>query len=377
MIMDKMFYLDNAATTPLTDNVKNRIIEVLDDFGNPSSVSELGRKTKNIIEDTRSTVRKFINAPANSNIIFTSSGSSANSLAIKGLVGNFDDNNYVILYSPTAHKSMLKCCKDCNYSHVLKVDKYGHIDLDYLEEKLISYRYIDIILCIEAANSEIGTIQKLDKIVNLAHKYHCIVVVDFTGYIPYRKVDVLNMDIDIATFSGHKLHALKGVGVLYKLEDINLHPLVYGSQEGGLFAGTENVVGITSLGEALSTYVYDYKSTHQRDYLWNLIKEGIKDCYLVGADKIGERLPCNLFICFKGIDGSNLASLLELEGIYVSTGSACNNYVPDPSSTLVAIGMDENDYHSCIRISFEGTETDEDLNYIYKKIYDCVNFLKG
>ena len=169
-----LVYLDNAATTPLTDNVKNKIIEVLDDFGNPSSVSELGRKTKNIIEDTRNIVRKFINAPANSDIVFTSSGSSANCLAIKGLVGNFDDNNYVILYSPTTHKSMLKCCKDCEYSHVLKVDDKGRIDLEYLEKELIGYRYIDIILCIEAANSEIGTIQPLDKITKLAHKYHCI-----------------------------------------------------------------------------------------------------------------------------------------------------------------------------------------------------------
>ena len=369
-----MYYLDNAATTPLTDKVKKKIIDTLDDFGNPSSAYDLGKKTKNVIEDVRASVRKFINAPANSEIIFTSSGSATNCLAIRGL------DEYcgtIVLYSPTAHKSMVKCCKMCPYHHSLLVDNEGFIDLEYLEHKLKKYYPDQIIVCFEAANSELGTIQKIREITKLVHYYDGLVVVDFTGYIPYFRVNVLDLGVDVATFSGHKLHALKGVGVLYKLNDIGMMPIIYGSQEGGYFAGTENVVGIASLGEAINNYKYDFVMRYQRDTLWSMIKNGIKDCYLIGTDNEYQRLPFNLFICFKGIKGSDLAALLETKGIYVSTGSACNNGSSEPSSALVAIGMDVEDYDSCIRITFSGQENYLDLEEIYRQINECVEFLRG
>jgi len=370
-----MYYLDNAATTPLTDAVKKKIIEVLDDYGNPSSSYDLGKKTKNIIEDAREEVRGFIHAPANSNIIFTSSGSAANCLAIKGLLGYCDED--VVLYSPTAHKSIIKCCKEYKYAHELKVDSEGFIDFDYLEEKLKSYWPEMVLVFFEAANSELGTINKIRELVKLIHSYGALAIVDFTGYIPYFKVNVCDLDVDVATFSGHKLHALKGVGVLYKLEDLGMAPVVYGSQEDGLFAGTENVIGIASLGEAVKNYDYSFVMRYQRDKLWEMISNGIKDCYLIGTKKEYDRLPFNLFICFNGVNGSNLASLLETKGIYVSTGSACNNGSAEPSDALVAIGMNENDYHSCIRITFSGDETFIDLQKIYEAIKESVDFLRG
>lgn len=370
-----MYYLDNAATTPLTDEVKKKVIEVLDDFGNPSSSYNLGKKTKNIIEDARESVRKFIHAPANSDIIFTSSGSAANCLAVKGLVGYWDED--VLLYSPTLHKSMLKCCKEYKYAHELKVDKEGFIDIKYLEEKLDNYWPETTLVFFEAANSELGTINKIRELVKTIHSHGGLAIVDFTGYIPYYQVNVMDLDVDVATFSGHKLHALKGVGVLYKVDDLYMSPMVYGSQEGGLFAGTENVVGIASLGEAVKNYKYDFVMRYQRDKLWELIQQSIPDCYLIGTQKEYDRLPFNLFICFKGINGDDLAAMLETKGIYVSTGSACNNGSAEPSAALIAIGMDENDYHSCIRITFTGNETLIDLLEIHKRIKECVEFLRG
>ena len=370
-----MYYLDNAATTPLTENVKKKVISVLDDFGNPSSSYDLGKKTRNIIEDARESVSKFIHAPANSEIIFTSSGSAANNLAISGLINHIND--YVLLYSPTAHKSMVKCCKNYPYHHELKVDKCGFIDVDDLRNKLEKYYPDQIIVCFEAASSELGTIQKIREIIKIVHYYHGLVVVDFTGYIPYFQVNVLDLDVDIATFSGHKLHALKGIGVLYKLEDISISPIIYGSQENGLFAGTENVIGIASLGEAVKNYSYDFVMNYQRDCLWEMIKLGIKDCYLVGTSNEYKRLPFNLYVCFKGINGADLVALLETKKIYVSTGSACNNGDTVPSSALVAIGMESEDLNSCIRITFSGKETYFDIENIYGDIKKCVEFLRG
>ena len=369
-----MYYLDNAATTPLTNEVKERIISILDDFGNPSSTYDLGKKTRNIIEDARDNVRKFINAPANSEIIFTSSGSAANCLAIDGIM---DNGEQILLYSPTAHKSMLKCCEKHKYSHPLKVNEQGFIDTIDLTDRLERYWPETAVVCVEAANSEIGTINSIREITKTVHFYDGILIVDFTGYIPYYKVNVLDLDVDVATFSGHKLHALKGVGVLYKLEDIHIESMVNGSQENGYFAGTENIIGIASLGEAIKNYKYNFVMRYQRDKLWEMIQDGISDCYLVGTKREYDRLPFNLFICFKGINGSSLASLLETKGIYVSTGSACNNGSAEPSPTLVAIGMNSDDYHSCIRITFSGEETFLDLEEIYEEIKKSVEFLRG
>lgn len=369
-----MYYLDNAATTPLSQEVKDYIISILDDFGNPSSYYELGLTTKRIINEARESVKKFVNCPANAEIIFTSSGSAANTLAINGLTEYCND--YILFYSPTAHKSMVKCCEHCKYSHELKVDKNGMIDLEDLKKNLEMVYPIQTIVCFEAANSELGTIQPIYDLVKLVHYYHGIVVADLTGYIPYYKVNILDLDVDLATFSGHKLHALKGVGVLYKLEDIGIEPLVYGSQENGYFAGTENVIGIASLGKAVETYNYNFVSTYQRHILYNLFKDGISDCYLVGAE-FNNRLPLNLYMCFKGIVGNELVALLEKDGIYVSTGSACNNGSPNPSNALTAIGMDENDVNSCIRFTFSGNEDIYDLENIFMSVRNAVNLLRS
>lgn len=365
-------YLDNAATTPLSQEVKDYIISILDDFGNPSSIYELGSKTKSIINKTRQSVLKFIGCDGG-DVIFTSSGSASNTLAIKGLTDKL--KRYMLYYSPTSHKSMILSAQSCKYNHALKVDKNGLINLSWLNEELADlHNYITPIVCLEVANSEVGFIQNIKEISKLVHQYNGIVIADVTGYIPSFKVDNSDWNVDIITFSGHKLHALKGVGVLWKKNNIELSPLIYGSQEDGLFGGTENFIGIASLYKAMEIYDYSSITSDNRDYVYMKLINDISGCYLVGT--LDNRLPHNLYMCFKGINGSSMVTLLDLNGYQVSTGSACNNGNPNPSNTLLVLGIDEKDIHSCVRITFNGNETKNELDNLCTSIKSCVEMLR-
>ena len=356
------------------------LISILDEWGNPSSLHSQGQKPKQIILGARQSVAKFINANEEE-IYFVPSGSAGNTLAVKGLVSdNPEENKYEVFYSPTAHKSMLKVCESCRYHTPLKVNPDGEIDIIYLEDVLTRYNGWKPLVCIEAANSEIGTINDVITIGEIVHKYNGILVVDATGYIPSYQVNMKlwRNYVDILIFSGHKLHALKGIGVLWKKKDIELKPLVYGSQEQGLLGGTEATLNIASLSKAVQEYNYSSISSANRDYVYDYIIKNIKDSYLIGTSiESGNRLPHNLFMCFKFIEGESLMILLDMNGIQVSTGSACNaNSIP-PSTTLTAIGMDEQDIHSCIRLTFSGEETKQELDYVCETLKHCVESLRN
>ena len=188
-------------------------------------------------------------------------------------------------------------------------------------------------------------------------------------------MNVKKIDVDILGFSGHKVHALKGVGVLYKKESVELEPLVYGSQEQGLFAGTENVLGIASIGKAIELYDYPSTSSNNRDYVYDYIINNIPDSYLIGVP-FEHRLPHNLYMCFKGVQGESLMILLDMNGIEISTGSACTSGDLQPSSTLTAIDVDKEDINSCIRMTFSN-ETKEELDYVCSKLKECVERLRN
>lgn len=363
-------YLDSAATTQLTPQVKQYIIELLDQYANPSSLYQSGVDSRQIIEQARNNVAKFINGKSE-NIIFTSGGSASNTLAIRGYV---QKHNYTVLYSPIVHKSIIKCVESIKNAYPLKVNKYGQIDFDDLKEWLDS-KSEKFFVVLGYANSEIGTIQDVKKIINLVHSYNGVVYLDCTGSISQIPMDVKKLDVDMIGFSGHKIHALKGIGVLYKKENIELEPLIYGSQEGGYFAGTENVLGIASLGKAAENYDYSSISSKNRDYVYDYIINNISDSYLVGSP-FEHRLPHNLYMCFKGVQGESLMILLDMNGIEVSTGSACTSNDLQPSSTLTAIGMDKEDINSCIRMTFSN-ETKEELDYVCSKLKECVERLRN
>ena len=199
----------------------------------------------------------------------------------------------------------------------------------------------------------------------------------FRSSIPTIPIDVKKLDVDMIGFSAHKLGGLKGCGVLYKKKDIVLEPLVYGSQEKGIFGGTENVLGIASLGKAVEEYNYSSISSADRDCVWNYIKNNIPEVYLVGSSFGEHRLPKNLNICFPKCEAESLMILLDTNGICVSVGSACSSGELVPSPTLVAIGMDESDIHSCIRLTFSGKETKEELDCVCKTLKQCVESLRS
>ncbi len=363
-------YLDNAATAPLSDSMKQYLTSVLDLYGNPSSLHSAGEKPKQIISNARRSVAKFINADPK-DIYFTSGGSASNTLAIRGY---YLRNDCTILCSPTAHKSILKCVKSYHNSQSLKVNKEGIIDIHDLEEWLDACINQPFVI-IDHANSEIGTIQDIVEIIKVVHLYNGIVYLDCTGSIPQIPVDVKAINADMIGFSGHKLGALKGCGGLYKRHNIELEPLVYGNQESGLVGGTENVLGIASLGKAVENYNYSSITSENRDYVWNYIENNVPEAYLVGAPLGEHRLPKNLNICFPKCEAESLMILLDMEGICVSVGSACSSGELTPSSTLVAIGINEQDIHSCIRLSF-GKETKEELDYVCEKLKQCIENLR-
>ena len=363
-------YLDNAATTPLTPQVEDYIVSLLDIYQNPSSMYQSGVEAKKIITTARSNVAKFINADSK-DIIFTSGGSANNTLFIKGYTQR---NECRVLYSPTSHKSVLKCVESLKYKCPLKVDYTGKIDIQDLKECL-SMDTTKKLVVIEYANSEIGTIQDVKQIIEICHFYNAVVYVDCTGSISQIPVDVKMLNADGLGFSAHKLGALKGTGVLYKKPSIELEPLIYGSQEQGLFGGTENVIGIAALGKAIENYDYSSITSKNRDYIYDYIKNNIPDSYLIGAD-LKHRLPHNLYICFKGVEGESLMTLLDMNGYQVSTGSACTSGDLTPSSTLLAIKMNKEDINSCIRITLSGEEEIAELNKFCEVLKRCVETLR-
>lgn len=361
-------YLDNAATTKLSENTKEYLISLLDMYGNPSSLHSAGEKAKQIVTNARLSVAKFINTDA-SNLYFTSGGSASNTLAIDGYCSK---NDCTILYSPIVHKSILQCVQ--NYKcYPIMVDKNGVIDIYDLERLCLFNR--NSLVVIDYANSEIGTIQNVKEIIDIVHFYGCTVYLDCTGSIPTIPLDVNKLDVDMCGFSAHKLGGLKGCGVLYKKKGIELKPLIYGNQEQGLIGGTENVLGVASLGKAIENYDYSSITSKNRDYIYEYIVQNISDIYLVGS--LENRLSHNLYMCFMGIEGESLMILLDMNGIQVSTGSACNSGNITPSNTLTAIGMRKEDIHSCIRMTFSGHETLKELNYVCVKLRDCVNQLRN
>ncbi len=378
--MKHSIYLDHAATTEISNSVKQYLISVLDDYGNPSSLYSLAEKPRQILSDAKRTVAAFLHADAE-DFYFTPSGSASNTLAVKGLTSEHPvENQYEVFYSPTAHKSMLNACTSCICHTPLNVNCAGEIDLLYLDELLTKHNDLKPLVCIEAANSELGTINDVVRIGSIVHKHNGILVVDATGYIPYFRVDMRLWQnaADIITFSGHKLHALKGIGVLWKQKHIRLKPLIYGSQQHGIVAGTENVLGIASLGKAVEGYDYACISSRNRDYVYDFILHNIPDSYLIGASiASAKRLPHNLYMCFQGIEGESLMILLDMNGIQVSTGSACDSKTLSASAALSAIGVPEADIHSCIRMTFGGRETKEELDYVCGQLKACVESLRN
>lgn len=370
-------YLDNAATTPLSTEMKEHLISLFDLFGNPSSSHSKGLEVKKMIQDVRRKLSEWTNSSSENNIFFTSSGSASNTLAIHGFALA---NQCEIFYSPISHKSILKSVEylkeECNMIVTpIDVDSLGNIIISHLEKQLMESKNKPFVI-FDYANSEIGTIQNVKEIIRIVRKYNGVSFVDCTGSISTIPIDVQELCVDMLAFSAHKIGGLKGVGVLYKKEDINIRPLIFGSQEGGLFAGTENVLGILSISKAIDLLKYK-KSSYCRDFVWLNLQQ-IKGVKIVGAPIGANRLPNNLYVCIKNVKGADLVELLDdVYDIQISTGSACNSGNLVPSATLLSIGFDKRYINDCVRISFSGNETKEELTDFCKKFIICVKILRN
>lgn len=363
-------YLDNAATTPLLPEVKEEIIKWLDYFGNPSSVHDEGIKVKTKIEEVRTKVAAFIGGNSD-NIIFTSSGSAANNLVIHGL-----NDNYIYFYTPTCHKSMRLSCENKPFHLAVQMTNEGMIDEKWLIKQIHKVKKQKIVFCYEMTNSEIGVCQKTSCINQIIKNANGIIVADATAYIPHYSLFANRDLVDFYTFSAHKIGALKGVGVVYYNSMENLKPLIFGSQERGYFGGTENVIGLISLGKAVEYWnKYTSQCKIKAHYLADEILTTIPDSYEITSD-FENKVSNIMMFCFRGVKGDELLELLNEDGFYVSTGSACNSGSLELSPTLLSIRMPESDIPCCIRISLNGNEEIEDIKSFIKSLKKNVEKLR-
>lgn len=373
----KKIYFDYAATTPVDKNVAKKIIPFLEDsFGNPSSLHFFGEEALLALDKARETVADFLGCKEKE-VFFTSSATESNNIAILGVAGKGDH----IITTVFEHKAVLEPSKKSGAEVTyLPVYKEGVIKIEDVKK---SIKENTKIISIGYANSEIGTIQPIEEIGELIKEenknrknkiiFHTDAV-QATNYLPM-KVDKLG--VDILTISGHKIYGPKGASAIYIKEGVEISPLCYGaSQEGGIKPGTENIFAIAGLGFALEEIKKnDNKKLKQlRDKIIENILEKIPNTTLNGDRE--NRLPNNINISFDGVEGESLMFSLDMEGIAVSTGSACASKSLTPSYVLMAIGASHERAHSSIRITIGRYTTEEEVDYFLEKIIPIIKKLR-
>ena len=343
-------YLDNAATTPMCEAAKEVIREHLDDFGNPSSSHELGRQARILIEDARQRIAKCIGANPEE-IYFTSGGSEANTLALH--------NRWNSASSKFEHHSVIS-----NWPKI-SITKDGFIKAHKLNNMLSESwdTPFDIMSCM-FVNNEIGTIQPVKELAAIAHRYGILFHTDAVQAMPHIHIDVKELGCDMLSASGHKFGAPKGVGFLYANARSRIKPMIKGGkQENGVRPGTENVLGIIAMAAALEDTVVhlDERNKHigfLRDKMLSKLLQ-IPGAFINGS--LENRVHGNINIRFSGVSGARLVALCSLYGIYISSGSACNEGFSEPSHVLKAIGLSDEEALSSIRITIGHENTIDEI----------------
>lgn len=358
--------LDKAATTRPNSKVLESIMPYFTDkYYNPSSNYKLAKECKKAIEDSRDIVAKYIGAEFKE-IIFTASSSESNNAAIQGYVRKHDCN---IICSNIEHIDILECVdylsnEVCYYG----VDNKGNFNLEELEYYCSSIP--NSLVIAQFVNNEIGVIEDIKKVCEIAHKYNCVVFCDATQAITKFDINVKDLGVDILSFGGHKIHALK-CGVLYIKEGIELVPFVFGHQNK-LVSGTENTPAIVSVGEVLKLKCNNEYIGNLRDYFEEEILK-INGTYINGD--LENRICSMSNVCFSGYDSETIQMMLDMEDIYCSRGSACNASSIETSHVLKAIGMESPDIYSCIRFSFDEENTKEEVDYTVEQIKNILEFM--
>ena len=376
--MEKMIYFDNNATTKCIQEVLKEMEPYMkEQFGNPSSIYSFGANVKDKINHARQMVAKLLNAKTNE-IVFTSGASESNTSAIMSAVKNNPEKKHIIT-TKVEHASIMENMKylekqgyDITY---LSVDKQGRISLEELKQ---SIREDTFLISIMMANNEIGNIYPIQEIGNLAKENKILFHTDATQAVGKIKIDVQELQVNTLAFSGHKIHAPKGIGVLYIKKDTPFVPLIFGHQEKNRRGGTENVPYIIGLGKAVELILEDNYKTNEkikqlRDYMEAEVKNNIEDVLIYGD--LDNRLCNTSNIAFKGVKAEELLLMLESFNIYVSTGSACNSEVAEPSYVLTACNADLNNY-SPIRISLGKDNTKEEIDILIKNLKNVIKNLR-
>jgi len=375
----KNIYLDNNATTPLHPEVLEAMLPGLrENYGNPSSIHSFGRSARVQLDEAREKVAYLINAQS-SEIIFTSGGTEANNLALLGVA--FKDKGKKIITSKIEHPSVLNPCRQLEEQgvevHYLDVDGLGRIDMGALESQITESTGL---ISLQHANSETGVLQDIKRASEIARNKGVLFHTDAVQSVAKMPFDLKDYPVDLLSISAHKFYGPKGVGALYlrKGTPALFSPVCGGNQEKKRRGGTENVAGIMGFGKAceLATENMDEASklADLRDYFQNRVCELIPRTELLG-DKVN-RLPNTLNLGFDGVEGDTLLIALDMEGVAVSTGSACSSGTGLPSSVLQAMGIPDERINSSIRFSLGCSISKLDLDLVVGALVKATNLNK-
>lgn len=379
--MTNKIYMDNAATTPLKREVLDAMMPYLtEEYGNASSIYATGRDARSALDEARQTAADALGAKANE-IYFTSCGSEADNWAIKGVAYAHQNRGKHIISTQIEHHAVLHTLQylekqgfEVTY---LPVDEYGLISLDDLKGAI---RADTILITIMFANNEIGTIEPIKEIAQIAHEHKIIFHTDAVQAVGHVPIDVKDLGVDLLSLSAHKIYGPKGVGALYIKNGVKLDTFMHGgAQERGRRAGTENVAGIVGLAKALALATADLEQniahlTSLRDRLIDGVQKQIPFCRLNGHPT--KRLCNNVNFSFQYIEGESLLLMLDMKGVAASSGSACTSGSLDPSHVLLAIGLPHEIAHGSLRLSIGDFTTEEEVDYVLEVLGPIVQRLR-
>lgn len=379
----RKIYADHQAGMPVDDRVLQAMMPYFSEFfGNPSSIHSFGNDAREVLDSARGHVAKLIRTEKRESIIFTSGATESNNLALRGVaLRNKEKGNHIIT-SKIEHISIINICKYLSrqgfeISH-LPVDDYGIVDIEKLEQAITDRT---ILISIMYANGEIGTIQPVKEIGKIAHERGIYFHVDGTAAVGRIPVDVERENIDLLTISSNDMYGPKGVGALYVKSGTRIVPIIYGGgQERGLRSGSENIPGIVGMGKAAEIAKNEMEEeskrlTKLRDKLIHGILDNIPYSYLNGHPT--KRLPYNANMRFSFIEGESLLLSLDMEGVAVSSGSACTSKTLEPSTTLLAIGLKHEEAHGSLVFSLGKNNREDDIDYILNILPGIVKRLRA
>ena len=384
--MDKLIYMDNAATTSTAPEVVSAMLPFFTEYyGNPSSVYNFAQKSKMAIEDAREIIADSIGAAKSNEIYFTGGGSESDNWALKSAAFGLKDKGNHIITTKIEHHAILNTCayleKNGFEVTYLDVDSEGFVSLEDIENAITDKT---ILISVMFANNEIGTIEPVREIGEIAHKHGILFHTDAVQAMCHVPINVTEMNIDLLSASAHKFHGPKGVGFMYMKNTAKLEPFIHGgAQERARRAGTSNVPGIVGMGQAVKLALGTLdKDTHtiinMRNYIVDRILGEIPDVTFDGPE-IGslKRLPSNIHFCFKDVSGDSLLIMLDMNGICASSGSACAAGSIDPSHVLLAIGRSKDEAKGALRLSIDKDLTKEDADYAIDALKAAVARLRG